>query len=101
MLPSPLTPAIIAADVMRDGINAVLQLLDQPDSLRRGPWPEGVDRLLPGSAAYDDRRTAALRAAWALPDQDQARIEAAKVRDLYGADPSSCSRTLAVRPDHR
>lgn len=92
-----LTQAIIEANRTRDGADALGALLDQPDGpLRRGPWPKGVDRLEPGSPQWDDARAAALRAAAMLPDPDDQRAAAARVREKYGSDSFAKSRTVAT-----
>ncbi len=99
-----LTTEIIDANRDRLGRCALLDLLDDEDAqvkawgsvkVRRGPWPAGLSRVQPGSPAWDDNRAAALRAAALLPDPDQQRIAAAKVRAEYGSSPEARSRTLA------
>lgn len=91
-----LTDDIIEANRDRLGRCALLDRLDDPSGpLRRGPWPEGVDRMEPGSPAWDNARTAALEAAARLPDPDQQRIACAKVREQYGSASGARSRTLA------
>lgn len=61
---------------------------------RVGPWPGG-DALEPGSFELDDARAAALREAAALPDPEQQRIAAAKVRERFGVASEATSKTLA------
>lgn len=86
----------------RNGEDTLSALLDNPNGpLRRGPWPAGVDRVLAGSAAWDERRVAALQAAAQLPDPDARRIAAAKVRELHGVHSSAASRTLATYGETR
>lgn len=98
--------AVRAAGVGRYGRPATwLQLVDDEEQqvrlwgevrVRRGPWPEGVDRIQEGSPAWDDRRVAALRAAAMLPDADQQRIPAARVREKYGSATEARSHTIAT-----
>lgn len=97
-----LTPEIIEANRDRNGDCQLLRLLDDPDSgVHRGPWPidlatgQSLPRIEPGSPQWDEQRAAALRAASLLPDPDEQRIAAAKVRAQYGVESGACSRTLA------
>ncbi len=91
-----LTDEIIEANRDRLGRCALLERLDDPAGpLRRGPWPEGLDRMEPGSPAWDNARAAALQAAALLPEPDQQRAAAARVREKYGSTSGARSRTLA------
>jgi hypothetical protein len=105
------TPEIIEAALDRLGQPpAWLRLLDDEAEqvrvwgevrVRRGPWPEGVDRVQPGSPEWDDARVAALRAAALLPDEGQQRAAAARVREKYGVESSARSHTIATYREHR
>lgn len=94
------TPEIRAANTDRLG-NCVFDLTREQQEQRFGRVmfevgepPADFDPLVPGSFEHDEARAAALRAAAALPDPEQQRIAAAKVRERYGVSSESSSRTL-------
>ncbi|KQX68823.1 hypothetical protein [Angustibacter sp. Root456] len=98
-----LTAEIIAANRGRDGRWRLLELLGDDEGQRRefgrvlmrpGPWPTGVERIEPGSFAWDQARADARAAANTLPTERERTEALAKVRAKYGIDPSACSRTL-------
>lgn len=62
--------------------------------IRRGPWPEGEMRELPGSLAHDAAREAARLAAHALPDAAAKAEALSKMRAAFGDHRTS--RTLAT-----
>ena len=105
-----LTDAIIDANRDRHGRCPLLELLDDDKGqinawssikVRRGPWPADVDRILPGSHAWDLARDRARAEAVALPSEDEQRAALVLVREKYGVPTSAQSRTLAEYGRHR
>lgn len=104
------TEAVAQAGRDRHGVNPLLSLLDDEPGqrrawgevrVRRGPWPEGVERIQPGTWEWEAARVAALQVAHSEPDEDVARIKAAQAREKYGVPSGAKSRTIAVYGDHR
>jgi hypothetical protein len=99
-----LTDEVIEANRDCRGRVAILELLDDEQAqiqkygkrlFAPGPWRE-LNRIQPGSAAWDDARDRERTAALALPSEDERRIALARVREVYGMPSSAKSRTVAV-----
>lgn len=104
-----LTEQLIQANTGRDGRCALLDMLDDEEAqvaalgrvaIRRGPWPEGVSRLEPGSSAWTDAREAERKRIHREygdgPDKQRA-LDAMSER--FG--PLATSKTLRSVGDHR
>lgn len=105
-----LTEAIIEALRDRTGRVRLLELLDDEDAqvraygsvkVRRGPWNPDLERIQPGSPAWEDARAAALRAASMLPSDSEQRAAAAAARERYGLPSLAKSVTIATYGEAR
>lgn len=98
------TPAIRELNLDRAGRwRFIDELLDDDEAqvlsygeviVRRGRWPDGLGRLLPGSFEWQDARDAARAAAHALPDRQAQKAALSDVEARFGT-PLTTSRTIA------
>jgi hypothetical protein len=79
----------------RTGASWLVDTIDDEDEqvrrfgvvrVRRGDWPEGVDRFEPYSAAWHDARDAARAAAHALGDPDERAAAFAEIERRFPRD---------------
>lgn len=96
------TAPLVAASLDRNG-KSWLDLVDEEPRqiqrwgrvmFRRGPWPEGVSRIQPGSAKWLDAREAARAEAHNIEDPAERDHALQRVRHEFGDVPTS--RTVAV-----
>lgn len=104
-----LTAEVIEALRDRHGRVRLLELLDDEPAqvlaygsvkVRRGPWDPSVERIQPGSYAWDQARERERALALSLPEGEQ-RVALARVREKYGMPSSSTSTTIARYGDAR
>jgi len=97
-----LTPEIVALNTDRNGTCKLAELIDDEAAqvkewgtvrVRRGPWPEGVSRLEPGSYEWELAREAARQEAWKLVDETRRAAAVADVVSQFGAAPRT-SKTV-------
>lgn len=99
------TPSIHFFSKDRNG-NSWLDLLDDPDGqvsrygrvrFARGPWPEELSRVEPGTAEESFAIADAWREMWNLPTEEQRSARRAELGKLYGAPPA-LNRVIAQTP---
>lgn len=97
-----MTPEIVALNTDRNGECRLAELIDDEAGqvnawgavrVRRGPWPEGVSRLEPGSYEWELAREAARQEAWKLADETKRSTAVADVVAQFGAAPRT-SKTV-------
>lgn len=88
------TEDIIELNTDRLGNCGLLDAIERGEAVRRGPWPDGVSRLLPGSFEWEAERERARKAAHKLDDPEERTKALAKVTEVYG--PAPTSRTLST-----
>ena len=94
--------AIALAD--RHGRISVLELLDNPTEqrrrwgsykIRRGPWPEGIPEIRPGSARWETNRSDYYRFARGLPFETERDAALEEARKRFGSEHGPCSAAIA------
>lgn len=93
------TEDIVKLNTDRLGNCGLLDAIEQGEAVRRGPWPDGVSRLLPGSFEWEAARERARKAAHKLDDPEERARALAKVTEVYG--PAPTSRTLSTHRPSR
>lgn len=90
-----ITQEIVDLNTDRTGHCALLDRLDsESGTVRRGPWPEGVLRLLPGSFEHAEARETARQEAHRILDPVKRQAALKAVGERYGSVPTS--RTLCT-----
>lgn len=90
------TQEIVELNTDRNGNCPLLEVIEDGEQVRRGPWPEGKLRLQPGSPEFEAKRESDRQEAHKIEDPEKRRAALADVRATYGSAPTS--RTIMFVP---